>query len=82
MIDKLTEQKIKDSADIVEVMSDFITLKREGARYTCLCPFHDDHNLGSFSIYPRMNCYRCFSCEAKGGPIDFLMNYENMSYQK
>ena len=80
IMNKLTEQKIKDSADIVDVMSDFIVLKRVGARYTCLCPFHDDHNLGSFSIYPRMNCYKCFSCDAKGGPVDFLMAYKDLTY--
>lgn len=80
MIDKLTEQKIKDAANIVEVMSDFITLKRIGARYTCLCPFHDDHNLGSFSVYPRGNVYKCFSCNAGGDSIKFLMEYEKLSY--
>lgn len=80
MIDKLTEQKIKDSADIVDVMSDFIVLKRAGARYTCLCPFHDDKHIGSFSIFPRMNCYKCFSCEAGGDSIKFLMEYKGLSY--
>lgn len=80
MIDKFTEQKIKDSADIVDVMGDFLVLKRTGVRYTCLCPFHEDHELGSFSIYPRANVYKCFSCDAKGGPIDFLIDYKKLSY--
>ena len=80
MISKSTEQRIKDSADIVDVMQDFIVLKRKGSRYTCLCPFHDDKHLGSFSIYPRLNGYKCFSCDASGGPIDFLMDYKQLSY--
>lgn len=80
MIDKFTEQKIKDSADIVDVMGDFFVLKRTGVRYTCLCPFHADRKLGSFSIYPRANVYKCFSCDAKGGPVDFLIDYARLSY--
>lgn len=75
MIDKLTEQKIKDAASIVDVIGDFITLRRKGVNYECLCPFHDDHHIGSFVVHPAMNCYRCFSCDQKGGPVDFLMNY-------
>lgn len=79
-MDKLTEQKIKDAAGIVDVVSDFLTLKKKGVNYQCLCPFHDDHKLGSFVVHPARNCYKCFSCDAGGGPIDFLMNYEHLSY--
>lgn len=79
-MDKFTEQKIKDAAGIVDVVSDFLTLKRKGVNYQCLCPFHDDRHLGSFIVHPARNCYKCFSCDAKGGPIDFLMNYEKLSY--
>lgn len=79
-IDRLTEQKIKDAAGIVDVVSDFITLKQKGVRYLALCPFHADNHMGSFVVTPKHNCYKCFSCEAKGGPIDFLMNYEKLSY--
>lgn len=75
MIDKFTEQKIKDAANIVDVISDFITLIPKGINYQCLCPFHNDNHMGSFVVHPAMNCYRCFSCDAKGGPIEFLMQY-------
>lgn len=79
-MDKFTEQKIKDAANIVDVISDFLTLKKKGVNYQCLCPFHDDKHMGSFVVHPARNCYVCFSCEAKGGPIDFLMNYDHLSY--
>ena len=80
MIDKFTEQKIKEAANIVDVISDFLEVRRKGVNYQTLCPFHNDRHLGSFVIHPARNCYVCFSCEAKGGPIDFLMNYAKMDY--
>ena len=80
IMDKFTEQKIKDAAGIVDVISDFLTLKKKGVNYQCLCPFHDDKKLGSFVVHPPRNCYKCFSCDAGGGPIDFLMNYQKLSY--
>lgn len=79
-MDKFTEQKIKDAASIVDVIGDFLTLKKKGVNYQCLCPFHDDKKLGSFVVHPPRNCYKCFSCDAGGGPIDFLMNYKHLSY--
>lgn len=79
-MDKFTEQKIKDAANIVDVISDFLTLKKKGVNYQCLCPFHDDKHMGSFVVHPARNCYVCFSCDAKGGTIDFLMNYQHLSY--
>ena len=79
-MDKFTEQKIKDAANIVDVIGDFLTLKKKGVNYQCLCPFHDDKKLGSFVVHPPRNCYKCFSCDAGGGPIDFLMNYQHLSY--
>ena len=80
IMDKFTEQKIKDAASIVDVIGDFLTLKKKGVNYQCLCPFHDDHKLGSFIVHPPRNCYKCFSCDAGGGPVDFLMNYQHLSY--
>ena len=72
--------KIKEAADIYEVVSDFVNLRKTGIRYTGICPFHDDHNDGNFIVYPKDNCYKCFQCGAKGGPVDFLMNHEKLSY--
>lgn len=79
-IDKYIVQRIKDTADIVDIVGDFITLKKSGIRYLGLCPFHDDKNLGSFVVYPKGNVFKCFACDAKGGPIEFLMKHENLSF--
>lgn len=79
-IDELTVRKIKEAAGIVDVMGDFLELRKRGQDYECLCPFHNDRHLGSFKVSPRRNTFHCFSCEAKGGPIDFLMKYNRMTY--
>ena len=72
--------KILDTADIVEVVGDFVTLKKKGVRYTGLCPFHKDRHEGNFIVHPVKQCYKCFTCGAKGGVVDFLMNHEKLSY--
>ena len=72
--------KILDTADIVEVVGDFVTLKKKGVRYTGLCPFHKDRHDGNFIVHPVKQCYKCFTCGAKGGVVDFLMNHEKLSY--
>lgn len=74
-IDRITEEKIKESANIVEVVGDFIELRKRGVEYQGLCPFHDDHTLGNFSVNPNKNCYKCFSCGAGGDAVKFLMEY-------
>ena len=74
-IDEFTIEKIMDAAKIEEVISDCLGtysrdnpngLKKSGVRYKALCPFHDDKSMGSFIVYPKGNCYKCFSCGAKG----------------
>ena len=79
-IEKSIIEKILETAKIEEVVADFIDLKKKGVRYLGLCPFHDDRSLGSFVVYPKENCFKCFSCGAKGGAVDFLMNHAKMSY--
>ena len=79
-ISKLIIEKILEAAKIEEVVSDVIDLKTTGVRYLGLCPFHEDRSLGSFVVYPSGSCYKCFSCGAKGGVVDFLMNHAKMSY--
>lgn len=88
-IDKLTIDKIMDAAKIEEVIDECLGsygpnnpngLKKSGVRYKALCPFHDDKSMGSFIVYPKGNCYKCFSCGAKGGVIEFLMEHEKLSY--
>ena len=80
MIDDLTIRRIKDAADIVDVVGDFVDLKKSGVRYLGLCPFHDDRHLGSFVVYPKGNVFKCFKCDAKGGPVEFIMKHENLTF--
>ena len=79
-ISKHIIERILETAKIEEVVGDFVDLKKKGVRYLGRCPFHDDRHLGSFVVYPKGNCYKCFSCGAKGGVVDFLMNREKLSY--
>jgi hypothetical protein len=73
-------QAVEEAADIVDVVGEFLDLKKKGTGYTCLCPFHDDHRAGNFRVYPKGNCYRCFACDAKGGPVDFLVKGQGMTF--
>ena len=79
-IDKLTEDKIKDAANIVDVLGDFYDLKKKGVNYQCLCPFHDDRHIGSFVVSPKKNTYSCYSCGAHGDAIEFLMAKQGLTY--
>ena len=79
-IDDYTIRRIKDTAKIYDVVSDFIQLRKSGVRWSGLCPFHADKHTGNFVVYPRGNCYTCFSCGAKGGPVEFVMNYLNLGF--
>ena len=80
--------KVKDAADIVEVVGDFVDLRKAGVNYTGYCPFHDDHNDGNFIVRPKTarqygNTYHCFVCMKAGdggGPVDFLMKHEKLSF--
>ncbi len=80
MIDKLTAQKIKDAADIVEVVSDYVHLTRRGANYMGLCPFHNERT-PSFSVNKGRNFCYCFSCHKGGSPVNFIMEKEGVGYQ-
>lgn len=79
MIDKATIQRIKDVANIVEVVSDYVHLTRRGANYMGLCPFHNERT-PSFSVSPRRNFCYCFSCHKGGSPVNFIMEKEGISY--
>lgn len=79
MIDKATVQKIKDTADIVEVVSDYVHLTRRGANYMGLCPFHNERT-PSFSVNKARNFCYCFSCHKGGSPVNFIMEKEGISY--
>ena len=80
-IDRETVQKILDAADIVEVVSDFVSLKRRGANYIGLCPFHNERT-PSFSVSKSKGICNCFSCGKGGSPVNFLMELEQLSYNE
>ncbi|MBQ2980117.1 MAG: DNA primase [Bacteroidaceae bacterium] len=79
MIDQHTIDRILDAANIVEVVSDFVTLRRRGANYVGLCPFHDEKT-PSFSVSPARGICKCFSCGKGGNSVHFLMEHEQISY--
>lgn len=78
-IDRETVQRILDTADIVEVVSDFVHLKRRGANYIGLCPFHNERT-PSFSVSKAKGICKCFSCGKGGSPVGFVMEHEQLSY--
>lgn len=80
-IDRETVQKILDAADIVEVVSDFVHLKRRGANYIGLCPFHNERT-PSFSVSKSKGICKCFSCGKGGSPVNFIMELEQLSFNE
>lgn len=79
MIDQITIARIQDAAQIVDVVSDFVTLRKRGVNYVGLCPFHDDRT-PSFYVSPAKNICKCFACNEGGTPIHFIMKHEQLSY--
>lgn len=79
MIDSATVERIKDAANIVEVVSEFVTLRRSGANYKGLCPFHDEKT-PSFYVSPGRGMCHCFGCGKGGNPVGFIMEHEQMTY--
>ncbi len=78
-IDPETVKKILDTADIVEVVSDFVNLKRRGTSYIGLCPFHNERT-PSFSVSKARGYCKCFSCGKGGSAVGFIMEHEQLSY--
>ena len=79
MIDHQTIERILDTAQIVEVVSEFVTLKKKGVNYVGLCPFHDDKT-PSFYVSPAKGLCKCFACGKGGSAVHFIMEHEQMSY--
>jgi len=80
-------KRVIDRAKIEEVVGDFVDLRKAGVNLTGICPFHDDKHDGNFIVRPSTipearggNTYRCFVCDAKGGPVQFLMAHERLSF--
>ena len=79
MIPQDTVNRILDTAQIVDVVGDFVTLKKRGSNYQACCPFHNEKT-PSFSVSPSKGIYKCFGCGKSGTAVGFVMEHENMSY--
>ena len=79
MIDRATVDRIMDAAQIVDVVSDFVTLRKAGVNYKGLCPFHDDRT-PSFVVSPSKGLCKCFACGKGGNAVHFIMEHEQLSY--
>ena len=77
-IDQETVNRILDTADIVDVVSDFVKLRRSGANYKGLCPFHNERT-PSFSVNRAPNICKSFSCGKGGSPVNFIKEHEQLS---
>lgn len=79
MIDDVTKQQILDAAQIVDVVSEYVQLRKKGSNFVGLCPFHNDRR-PSFNVSPSKNICKCFVCEEGGTPVTFLMKIEHKTY--
>lgn len=79
MIDQITIDRILDAANIVDVVSEYVTLRKRGVNYVGLCPFHSDKS-PSFYVSPSKNICKCFSCGSGGSAVHFIMKHEQLSY--
>ena len=79
MIDQATIDRIMDAAQIVDVVSEFVTLRRRGVNYIGLCPFHNEKT-PSFSVSPSKGLCKCFSCGKGGNVVHFIMEHEQLNY--
>ena len=78
MIETSTVDRIFEAAQIVDVVSDFVNLKKRGVNYVGLCPFHDD-STPSMYVSPTKGIYKCFACGEGGNAVNFVMNHERIS---
>jgi DNA primase len=78
-ISRETIERIKSHAEIVEVVSDYLTLKKRGSNLMACCPFHNEKS-PSFNVNPRMGIYKCFGCGKSGDSISFVMEYDKLTY--
>lgn len=79
MIDQITIERILDAAQIVDVVSDFVSLKRRGVNYLGNCPFHNEKT-PSFTVSPAKGIFKCFGCGKAGSAVNFIMEHENLTY--
>lgn len=79
MIDQVTVDRIITSADVVEVIKDYVSLKKRGVNYIGLCPFHNEKT-PSFTVSPAKGIYKCFGCGKGGNAVNFVMEHEQINY--
>ena len=79
MIDQATIQRILDTAEITEVVGEFVTLKKRGTNLLGLCPFHNEKT-PSFNVSPSKGIYKCFGCGKGGSSVNFIMEHEHLSF--
>lgn len=79
MITKDIIEQVKDTANIVEVISEYVPLKKQGVYYVGVCPFHDDHH-PSMKVSPNRGTYHCYACDAKGDAIKFVQEIAHVSF--
>src|SRR5512138_318197 len=79
MISQNTIQEILIRIDIVDIVGGFVKLKKRGANYLGLCPFHNEKT-PSFTVSPSKGIYKCFGCGKAGNPVNFIMEQEHLSY--
>ena len=79
MIDQATIDRINDAAQIADVVSDYVTLRRRGVNMIGLCPFHNEKT-PSFTVSPAKGIFKCFGCGKGGNSVHFIMEHEQLSY--
>ncbi len=79
MIDQATIDRITDAADIIDVVGEFVTLKRRGVNYLGCCPFHNEKT-PSFTVSPGKQIFKCFGCGKGGNSVNFIMEHEHLNY--
>ena len=79
MIDPTTVSRIIETAEILDVVQDFVTLKKRGVNFLGLCPFHNEKT-PSFTVSPSKGIFKCFGCGKGGNSVSFIMEHEHLSY--
>ncbi len=79
MISQKSIQEIREAAKVEDIVGEFVTLKKRGVNLIGLCPFHNEKT-PSFTVSPAKNIYKCFGCGESGGPVNFVMDHENLTY--
>jgi DNA primase len=79
VIDHATIERILDAAEITDVVSDFVTLRKRGVNMLGLCPFHNEKT-PSFTVSPAKGIFKCFGCGKGGNSVNFIMEHENLTY--